>query len=147
MSMSNEKDVLAVNQAFYRAFAKNDLKTMTDLWSNGTGSLCIQPGKDAIQGWEKIQTSWATLFKCGHRVEIETDVITTEVNGDFAYVVLIENWTQVNRVNRLQAQSMGTNIFERLGQKWYLVHHHSSPIMQPERSPTRRLLPSLRFWE
>ena len=73
--------------------------------------------------------------------------MSSQVNGDFAYVVLIENWTQVNRVNRLQAQSMRTNIFGRLEQKWYLVHHHSSPIMQPERSPTRRLLPSLRFWE
>ena len=144
--MNDKEDFLAINHAFYRAFAKRDLKAMTDLWSNGTGSLCVDPRTNSIQGWEDIQKSWTQIFCSARQVEIDITIITTEVKGDIAYVVLTENWTQVFKWERRQAQSIGTNIFERLGQKWYLVHHHSSPILQPQQSPPRRLFSSLCFW-
>ncbi|MDJ0731742.1 MAG: nuclear transport factor 2 family protein [Crocosphaera sp.] len=35
-----------------------------------------------------------------------------------------------NKGRRLEAQSMATNSFRKMAQKWYLVHHHGSPIMR-----------------
>ena len=49
---------------------------------------------------------------------------------EIAYIVLIEKVTQINQGRRLEAQSMATNSFRKMAQKWYLLHHHGSPILR-----------------
>jgi ketosteroid isomerase-like protein len=129
--MSNQRsEVLATNEAFYRAFEKKDIEAMSTVWSQGTGSLCIHPGWNVLQGWKEIQSSWVKIFKNTAYIEINTDIIATEIRDNIAYVVLVENILQVVNGRRIEAQSMATNVFEMLGGKWYLIHHHGSPIMR-----------------
>ncbi len=123
-------EVLAANTAFYRAFEKKDIEAMAAIWSQGTGSFCIHPGRNVIRGWKDIRISWEQIFKSTAYIEINTDIITTEVNDRTGYVVLRENLLQVIGGQKMEAQSMATNIFQLLGGKWYLVHHHGSPIMR-----------------
>ena len=123
-------EVLAANAAFYRAFEKKDIEAMSVVWSQGTGSLCIHPGWNVLQGWKQVRTSWEQIFKNTAYIEINTDIITTEVRDNIACIVLVENVLQVIEGRRIQAQSMATNVFELLGGKWYLIHHHGSPIMR-----------------
>jgi ketosteroid isomerase-like protein len=128
--MTNEHtEVLAANLAFYRAFEKKDIEAMSAVWSQGTGSLCIHPGRNALRGWKEIRSSWEMIFRNTDYIEIETDITVTEIRNQIAYVVLSENVFQVSRGRRVRAQSMATNVFERLAEKWYLVHHHGSPLM------------------
>ncbi|MUG93005.1 DUF4440 domain-containing protein [Scytonema sp. UIC 10036] len=129
--MTNQRsEILAVNDAFYRAFEKKDIEAMGAVWSQGTASLCIHPGWNVLKGWKDIQSSWVNIFKNTAYVEIDTDIITTEVRENIAYVVLIENVLQIANGRKLKAQSIATNVFELLGGKWYLVHHHASPVMR-----------------
>ncbi|SRR5579883_5526 len=129
--MSNQRsEVLATNEAFYRAFEKKDIEAMSTVWSQGTGSLCIHPGWNVLQGWKEIQSSWVKIFKNTAYIEINTDIIATEIRNNIAYVVLVENILQVVNGRRIEAQSMATNVFEMLGGKWYLIHHHGSPIIR-----------------
>ena len=129
--MSNERtEVLAANQAFYRAFEKKDIEAMSAIWSQGTGSLCIHPGRNALRGWKEIRHSWEQIFKNTKYIEIETEIISTETRDTTAYVILIEKLLQVSGGRSVQAQSMATNIFERMASSWYLVHHHGSPIIR-----------------
>ncbi|MEH2457769.1 nuclear transport factor 2 family protein [Nostoc sp.] len=123
-------EVLAANAAFYRAFERKDIGTMSAVWSQGTGSLCIHPGSNILRGWKEIRTSWEQIFKNTAYIEINTDIIATEVSDNIAYVVLRENVFQVVGGRRLEAQSTATNVFQFLGGKWYLVHHHGSPILR-----------------
>ncbi|OUL26583.1 DUF4440 domain-containing protein [Nostoc sp. T09] len=123
-------EVLAVNTAFYRAFEKKDIEAMSALWSKGTGSTCIHPGRSVIRGWKEVHSSWEQIFKNTAYIEINLDIMATEVADNTAYVVLIENVLQVVSGKRLEAQSIATNVFQFLGGKWYLVHHHGSPIMR-----------------
>lgn len=128
--MSNDKTaVLDANQTFYRAFEKKDIEAMEAVCSQGIGSLCIHPGRNAIQGWVDIRKSWLQIFKATRYLEIDLDVISIEISGDQAYVVLVEKVMQVAGNRRIEAKSMATNAFERMGGQWYLVHHHGSPIM------------------
>jgi ketosteroid isomerase-like protein len=130
-SMTNTHDeVLAANEAFYRAFEKKDIEAMSAVWSQGTGSLCIHPGRNVLRGWKEIRSSWEMIFKNTQYIEIEIDILVTEVRNNIAYVVLVENLLQVSGGRRVRAQSMATNIFELMAQKWYLVHHHGSPLMR-----------------
>ncbi|WGV26299.1 nuclear transport factor 2 family protein [Halotia branconii CENA392] len=123
-------EILAANTAFYRAFEKKDIEAMSAVWSQGTGSFCIHPGRNVIRGWKDIRISWEQIFKSTAYIEINTDIITTEVSDRTGYVVLRENLLQVIGGKKMEAQSMATNIFQLLGGKWYLVHHHGSPIMR-----------------
>lgn len=59
-------------------------------------------------------------------------MIVTEVDYAIAYVVVMENVMPVRRGRKLKAQSLATNGFRKMAQKWYLVHHHGSPIMSSE---------------
>ncbi|MBW4596480.1 MAG: nuclear transport factor 2 family protein [Brasilonema angustatum HA4187-MV1] len=130
--MSNQSsEVLAVNAAFYRAFEKKDIEAMSTVWSQGTGSFCVHPGWNVLRGWKEIRSSWVNIFKNTAYIEINTEIVTTVVRDHIAYVVLVENVLQIiNGQRRLEAQSIATNMFELLGGKWYLVHHHASPIMR-----------------
>jgi ketosteroid isomerase-like protein len=121
---------LAANQAFYRAFEKKDLDAMRSIWSQGTGSVCIHPGSAALRGWEQIETSWQRIFRNTAYMEVEIDVITADLSGNFAYLVLTENLLQVVRGRRIEAQTIATNIFELMSGEWYLIHHHGSPILR-----------------
>jgi ketosteroid isomerase-like protein len=129
--MTNERtEVLATNEAFYRAFEKKDIEAMSVIWSQGTGSLCIHPGRNALRGWKDIRASWQLIFRNTRYIEIETSIITTEIRDNIAYVILIEKLLQITNGRSIQADSIATNIFELMASKWYLVHHHGSPIMR-----------------
>lgn len=129
--MSNERtEVLTANAAFYRAFEKKDIEAMSIVWSQGTGCLCIHPGRNILRGWKEIEISWMQIFRNTKYLEIETEIITVEIRGNLAYIVLIENLLQVSGGKSIQAESMATNIFENMTSKWYLIHHHGSPIMR-----------------
>ncbi|MEO8890061.1 MAG: nuclear transport factor 2 family protein [Coleofasciculaceae cyanobacterium] len=129
--MSSERvEVVATNEAFYRAFEKKDIEAMSVIWSQGTGSLCIHPGRNILRGWKEIEISWLQIFRNTKYIEIETEIITVEIRETLAYVVLLEKLLQVSGGRSIQAQSMATNIFEKMGLKWYLIHHHGSPMMR-----------------
>ena len=128
--MNDTQIVLAANKAFYRAFEKKEIDAMSAVWSQGTASLCIHPGREVTRGWEAIRKSWEQIFRSTQYLEIELEIISVEVSGDLAYVVLVENVMQVVGRKRLQAESMATNIFTRMANQWYLVHHHGSPLIR-----------------
>lgn len=127
---SNKETVLAANQAFYDAFSNKDIKSMRLLWWQGSTSLCIHPGGRMLTGWESIQASWESIFKNTDSMEIDIEIIKVEIDRAFAYVVVQEMVLQSSRGRKVKAPSMATNLFQKMAQKWYLVHHHGSPIMR-----------------
>lgn len=128
--MADERtEILAANEAFYRAFEKKDIEAMSAIWSQGTGSRCIHPGRSVLRGWRDIRYSWEQIFKNTNYLEIETEIISIEIREMIAYVIVLESVLQVSRGRNIKAQSLATNIFERMASSWYLVHHHGSPIM------------------
>ncbi|KKJ01403.1 nuclear transport factor 2 family protein [Prochlorothrix hollandica] len=124
-----QRSVLMINNAFYRAFEKKNLEAMAEVWSQGSSCLCVHPGRQALKGWAAIAESWEQIFYNTDYIEINTEVITTEVYGDAALVVLVEHVLQISGQRRVEAQSMATNVFEHLGSRWYLLHHHGSPVL------------------
>ncbi len=127
---SDFEAVLAANEAFYRAFSNRDLRSMSLLWWQGSTSLCIHPGGQVLTGWEAIQASWSSIFSNTNSLEIELEIIKVEIDQALAYVVVREIVWQSSRGRKVKALSIATNIFQKMAQKWYLVHHHGSPIMR-----------------
>ena len=122
--------VLAANQAFYDAFSNKDLRVMTSLWWQGSTSLCIHPGGQAILGWETIRASWDAIFRNTDSLAIDIEVVKAEVDRALAYVVVREIVLQSSGGRNMKAQSLATNVFQKMAQKWYIVQHHGSPIIR-----------------
>jgi len=131
MSNSLDKEaVLTANQEFYNAFCERNLPKMSLLWWQGQTSLCIHPGGRILTGWESIKSSWDGIFRNTDSVEIEIEIIKVEVDSAIAYVMVREVVLQFARGGKLKAQSLATNIFQKMAQKWYIIHHHGSPIVR-----------------
>ena len=131
--MTNPTDkeiVIAANKAFYHAFSHRDLKQMTSIWWQGSTSLCIHPGSQPIIGWSDIQNSWSAIFRNTDSLEIDLEVVQVEVDRSLAYVVVKEIVLQSSQNRKMKAQSIATNVFQKMAQKWYLVNHHGSPIIR-----------------
>ncbi|WP_036481036.1 nuclear transport factor 2 family protein [Myxosarcina sp. GI1] len=127
---ADKEAVLAANQAFYDAFSSRDLSSMNQLWWQGSTSLCVHPGGSALEGWEEIQSSWKGIFRHTDAFEIDIEVIKVEIDRSVAYVIVREMVLQSSQGRKVKAPSIATNLFQKMAQKWYLVHHHGSPIMR-----------------
>lgn len=128
--MSTAEDVIATNQSFYEAFERMDVEAMGLIWSKEPNVICIHPGRVALKGWDQIRFSWDQIFRNTRQLEVAANVISTEVRGNVAFVVLIENLVQVVPERRMEVQGMVTNIFEYDGSNWFLIHRHASPLMR-----------------
>ena len=128
--LPDKETVLERNQAFYNAFSERDINQMTLVWWQGSTSLCIHPGGNVLIGWDTIRDSWKSIFRNTDFLEIDLEIIKVEIDQALGYVVVGETVLQSSRGKKLKGQSIGTNVFQKMAQKWYLVSHHGSPIMR-----------------
>ncbi|MDZ7727766.1 MAG: nuclear transport factor 2 family protein [Dehalococcoidia bacterium] len=115
-----EQEVLAANDAFYRAFNERDLEAMDALWAQTVSVSCIHPGWNRITGRETVIESWRGILSNPEQPRVVTGGAAATVLGDTAIVTCRE----------LVGSSplTATNIFvHELGQ-WRLIHHHSGPV-------------------
>ena len=75
--------------------------------------------------------SWQRIFANTRGMHFEVINVRVEVVGDLGWVVLTEviEAETPEGVDRSLVQT--TNIFERKGGRWLMVHHHGSPIYMP----------------
>jgi ketosteroid isomerase-like protein len=128
--MTTIEDVLATNQAFYQAFEQLDVEALGLIWSKDPKVTCIHPGRNLLRGWEQIRFSWDQIFRNTKQLEVAADVLATEIQGNLAYVILVENLVQVVPERRMEVQTMVTNVFEYDGSNWFVIHRHASPTMR-----------------
>jgi ketosteroid isomerase-like protein len=115
-------DVLAANDAFYRAFNERDIPGMEALWASEAPVRCIHPGWNTLDGREDVLASWRAILSNPQQGKIVAGGAVEFVSGDVAIVTCRE----LVGGHPLAA----TNVFIREGGAWRLVHHHSSPVMQ-----------------
>ncbi len=116
---TDELAVLAVNKAFYSAFAAADFDAMEALWARLPGVVCIHPGWDALRGRERVMASWRAIL-AGDGAKVEASGATAHVVGDAAFVICHETIEGTRLV--------ATNSFVRDGAGWKMVHHQAAPI-------------------
>ena len=77
---------------------------------------------------EADMESWERIFANTLSMRFSLTHVQVEVMGDLAWVVLTENIDSSNPDGRVSAQVQATNIFQRQGDRWLVVHHHGSPV-------------------
>ncbi len=116
----SNRDIIAGNAAFYRAFSARDHEAMARLWSSSTPVSCIHPGWDMLVGFEAVMRSWRDIFSDRRSPAAEFRQARDFVDGAVGYVLCHEVLGD--------GVLIATNIFRREGREWRMVHHQSGPV-------------------
>ncbi|WP_315755459.1 MULTISPECIES: nuclear transport factor 2 family protein [unclassified Bradyrhizobium] len=120
--MSDEREILAANAAFYAAFTAGDFAALVALWADRDGISCIHPGWPAIVGRAAVIGSWRDILANPGRPNIVCADPHAIVDGDHGHVLCIELVDG--------AALAAANHFARIDGAWRMIHHQSSPIAQ-----------------
>jgi ketosteroid isomerase-like protein len=128
--MSEIEGVEEANERFYRALENADLKEMSAVWLHAEWVKCVHPGWDLIIGWEDIYQSWENIFSVPRGMRIAAADVEIQVEGDFALVSCHENIVLFLEQASVPVseKAAATNLFQRIGEEWRMVHHHASDV-------------------
>lgn len=119
--MADAADVLAANDAFYRAFAAMDYAAMDALWARSVAVACVHPLGELLRGRAEVMAAWRAILGNPDQPRVVSGGAAATVVGDLAFVVCREfvAGTPIN----------ATNVFAREDGAWRMAHHHSSPMV------------------
>ncbi|MCI0546826.1 MAG: nuclear transport factor 2 family protein [Candidatus Rokubacteria bacterium] len=123
------QEVEETNARFYRAFENMDLAEMDRLWCHREYVRCVHPGWGLLEGWGAVRQSWESIFKGSGEMRFSLGDVQIRVGGDLAWVTCTENILSEVRGTIAVTAVLATNVFERRGREWLLVHHHASHIL------------------
>jgi ketosteroid isomerase-like protein len=129
--------VLQTNAAFYRAFSTKDYQAMQSVWLQDEAATCIHPSAKPLVGSRAVLSSWRRMFASAdggfQRTWMEPSGVRVTVKGGGTAVVTCDERVYARRFVRgrrrqteLINQLTATNVFRKVGGRWYLTHHHAS---------------------
>jgi ketosteroid isomerase-like protein len=130
-AMSDSEALAEANRAFYQAFEALDIEKMESVWLRDAKIVCIHPGWRRLTGWGPIMESWERIFDGVFEMKFELRDLHIIAGRDLGVVVTEENLTQRGYDGTMRTQVLATNVYERVGNKWLMVLHHGSPVVQP----------------
>ncbi|HEU4370181.1 MAG TPA: nuclear transport factor 2 family protein [Methylomirabilota bacterium] len=129
--MSDAAAVEGANARFYRAFEALDLAAMDQVWAHGEHVRCVHPGWALLCGWDAVRESWQRIFAGTAEMRFTLSEVNVNASGDLAWVTCTENILSEAGGRVSVTAILATNLFERDGGGWRLVHHHASPVLAP----------------
>ena len=127
--MSEHAAVLFANDAFYLAFANQDLEAMEGIWAREIPVTCIHPGWDPLSGREEVMESWESILNNPTATHITCKNPTVRVFGEFACVICHEVLDQGFLV--------ATNLFVQEDGQWKMIHHQAGTAPPPEEEESK----------
>ena len=127
--MSDHDSITTANARFYRAFETLDIHEMERVWSHGEHVKCVHPGWPLLVGWPAVRASWETIFANTAEMSFTLSSVDVVAVGELAWVTCTENILSEVRGRVTVTSVLATNVFERDGERWLLVHHHASHVL------------------
>lgn len=127
---SKIEEVTRANQEFYEAFESLDVARMDRIWAQQEYVTCIHPGWTLRVGWPAVRDSWVLIFNNTFAMTFELTEIQIQVAGDVAWVVCTEQITSRQGEQSQGGRVLATNLYEKTGDRWQIIHHHGSPVME-----------------
>ena len=102
---------------------------MNAVWDHAEHVRCVHPGWTLLAGWPAVRESWEAIFKDGREMRFSIGDVAVRVEGDTAWLTCTESILSQAGGNIAVTTLLATNVFERHGARWRLVHHHASHIL------------------
>lgn len=111
--------------AFYDAFSNADIDSMMRVWAQGPEIACIHPSGPRLAGSAEIRQSWTMILT--ERVLRSFDLRGRIILGsDNVRVHILEENISVPGTAFVAPPVLATNVYQRLGDGWFMVLHHAS---------------------
>jgi ketosteroid isomerase-like protein len=117
------------NARFYRAFEELDIEAMDAVWSHGAHVRCVHPGWPLLRGWPAVRESWRSIFAATEEMRFTIADVEVVASDDLASVTCTENILSEVQGRIGVTAILATNLFERRGDGWRMVHHHASHVL------------------
>jgi ketosteroid isomerase-like protein len=129
---AEENEVLAATLRFYQAIEDlvegRGALAMREAWHHTPRVTSTHPTGDWASGWDEVSATWDVFASFGKKGDGGTQIrdIKVYVYGDIAYTTSVfiasPKWGG--------AKLNCTNILQRIGGIWKVIHHH------PDRAPS-----------
>ena len=120
--VSPEARIRGANAAYYRAFRMGDDALMGRTW-NECDVTCLHPGWPLITGRAAVLASYRRIMSNPDQPPVTCHEEQVLISGDVARVICVEAVAG--------AQLIATNLFQRMGDDWRMIHHHASLLSAP----------------
>lgn len=129
----------AAEEAFYAAFAANDLAAMMQVWAPGPDVICIHPGGPRLEGPDDIRRSWAAILdQRVHRQFVRRGLKVLGTGTERIH--LLEENISVPGTAMVAPPVLATNVYQCIEGRWFMVLHHGS--VAPAALPRLRAVPT-----
>jgi limonene-1,2-epoxide hydrolase len=127
---ADTKAVSRANLVFYRAFESLDYERMSAVWLHADYVKCVHPGAEMIVGYEAVMASWRQIFTHTESIRFSVRDIDVRVMGGVGWVTLTECVDSGYSEHERGTVVAACNLFEKRGGQWFLIMHHSSPMLR-----------------
>ncbi len=126
--MSAENEVREASKKFYtglNSMANGKDNALVDAWLHNASVTAMHPISGREVGWDAVNESFNQVGKIASDGKIELKDQLIHVLGDVAYEVGIEDVQFKLAGQEVKGNGRVTNIYQRDGGTWKLVHHHT----------------------
>ena len=126
--MSTEDEVRNTSEGFYAALtdmANGDSGPLAAIWSHGSAVTIMHPRGGREVGWQSVSASLEQVAKLSSEGTAALKDQLIQVFGDFAYELGVEYGHLTLAGHHVNFEHRVTNIYERQGGAWKVVHHHA----------------------
>jgi ketosteroid isomerase-like protein len=132
--MSTEDEVRNASNQFYSALNKmvnGSSQSLSDIWSHSSAVTTMHPIGGRQVGWKDVWATWDQTAQVASEGQVRLQDQFIRVVGDMAYEIGVENAGIKIAGQKVTDQVRVTNIYQKEGGTWKIVHHHSdlSPAM------------------
>ena len=114
--------------AFYEAFAAQDIKAMMQVWAEDDKIFCAHPKAVPLSGRGSVETSWMQIFM-GTQYRIERQYHHREIADD---QLAVHHLTEIMfDGDRFLGWVLATNMYCCTDDGWRMVMHHASQFDLP----------------
>lgn len=119
-------DPRAALSAFYGAFNRRDLATMSLVWLTSDEPSMSNPVGGIARGWSEIRQVYDRIFSGEARVEVEFHDYSIHVLGDGFIAIGRERGRMVSAGKGMDLAIRTTRVFRRDRDQWRQLHPHGS---------------------
>ncbi|KAJ3671196.1 hypothetical protein LUZ60_008622 [Juncus effusus] len=120
--------IINTNAEFYNIIRERDLPLMGRFWLNADYVKCTHASGELFSGYNAVMDSWGLAFNWGQGEEQGVDFQIQEVRArlvsDMAWLTFKAFCDNVD-----SGPFHVTNVYEWHNERWFMVHHHSSPML------------------
>lgn len=119
------------NAQFFNIIREGSLQAMGRFWLNADYVKCFRASGEFFTGFDAVMESWQMAFNWEQgAVDFQIQDVRVRVLTDSAWVTMKAYVNMDNIPFANNGSFFVTNVFELHNGRWYMVHHHSSMMVE-----------------